>query len=73
MAINFDELPKTNEAAFTVLENGTYRCKIKEALLEQHACHAEPDKKSRAARIRTQKREKKRQEEPSDILFTLPF
>lgn len=31
MAINFDELPKTNESAFTVLENGTYRCKIKEA------------------------------------------
>lgn len=31
MAINFDELPKTNESSFTVLENGTYRCKIKEA------------------------------------------
>ena len=31
MAINFDELPKTNESAFTILENGTYRCKIKEA------------------------------------------
>ena len=31
MAINFDELPKTNESAFTVLENGTYRCKIKDA------------------------------------------
>ena len=31
MAINFDELPKTNESSFTVLENGTYRCKIKDA------------------------------------------
>lgn len=31
MAINFDELPKTNESSFTVLENGTYRAKIKEA------------------------------------------
>lgn len=29
--INFDNLPKTNEAAFTVLENGTYPCKIKDA------------------------------------------
>lgn len=31
MAINFDELPKTNESAFTILENGIYRAKIKEA------------------------------------------
>ena len=29
--INFDNLPKTNEASFNVLENGTYPCKIKDA------------------------------------------
>ena len=29
--INFDDLPKTNDSATTLLDNGVYRCKIKEA------------------------------------------